>query len=100
MYVFFKGKLDYAPHFYDYGPSSTHGNMALFSISEDTPVGESHFKYHSSGSFRCEVMFNGVILTCVGEHIHYHIGIEVPVDPCCDRDIHQHFLAKNKCGII
>ncbi|KAI4807826.1 hypothetical protein KUCAC02_027608 [Chaenocephalus aceratus] len=33
------GKLDYAPHFYDYGPSSTHGNMALFSISEDTPVG-------------------------------------------------------------
>nr|XP_033962845.1 cadherin-related family member 1-like isoform X3 [Pseudochaenichthys georgianus] len=32
-------KLDYAPHFYDYGPSSTHGNMALFSISEDTPVG-------------------------------------------------------------
>ncbi|KAL3051609.1 hypothetical protein OYC64_001781 [Pagothenia borchgrevinki] len=33
------GQLDYAPHFYDYGPSSTHGNMALFSISEDTPVG-------------------------------------------------------------
>ncbi|XP_034070208.1 cadherin-related family member 1 isoform X1 [Gymnodraco acuticeps] len=32
-------QLDYAPHFYDYGPSSTHGNMALFSISEDTPVG-------------------------------------------------------------
>ncbi|XP_063748560.1 cadherin-related family member 1 isoform X2 [Eleginops maclovinus] len=33
------GQSDYAPHFYDYGPSSTHGNMALFSISEDTPVG-------------------------------------------------------------
>ncbi|KAJ4940604.1 hypothetical protein JOQ06_026901 [Pogonophryne albipinna] len=33
------GQLDYAPHFYDYGPSSTHGNMALFSISEDTSVG-------------------------------------------------------------
>ncbi|XP_037610723.1 cadherin-related family member 1 isoform X1 [Sebastes umbrosus] len=30
---------DYAPYFYDNGPSSTHGNMALFSISEDTPVG-------------------------------------------------------------
>uniref|UniRef100_A0A8C7PT19 Photoreceptor cadherin n=1 Tax=Oncorhynchus mykiss TaxID=8022 RepID=A0A8C7PT19_ONCMY len=30
---------DYAPYFYDKGPSSTDGNMALFSISEDTPVG-------------------------------------------------------------
>ncbi|XP_034563595.1 cadherin-related family member 1 [Notolabrus celidotus] len=32
-------KSDYAPYFYDNGPSSTDGNMALFSISEDTPVG-------------------------------------------------------------
>lgn len=31
---------DYAPYFYDNGPSSTNGNMALFSISEDTPVGK------------------------------------------------------------
>ncbi|XP_061120764.1 cadherin-related family member 1 isoform X2 [Syngnathus typhle] len=30
---------DYAPYFYDNGPSGTNGNMALFSISEDTPVG-------------------------------------------------------------
>uniref|UniRef100_A0AAQ5ZKI2 Photoreceptor cadherin n=1 Tax=Amphiprion ocellaris TaxID=80972 RepID=A0AAQ5ZKI2_AMPOC len=30
---------DYAPYFYDNGPSSTNGNMALFSISEDTPIG-------------------------------------------------------------
>uniref|UniRef100_A0A8B9K7A1 Photoreceptor cadherin n=1 Tax=Astyanax mexicanus TaxID=7994 RepID=A0A8B9K7A1_ASTMX len=30
---------DFAPYFYDNGPSSTNGNMALFSISEDTPVG-------------------------------------------------------------
>ncbi|XP_061080891.1 cadherin-related family member 1-like [Conger conger] len=30
---------DYAPHFFDNGPSSTSGNMALFSLSEDTPVG-------------------------------------------------------------
>uniref|UniRef100_A0A673W2S2 Cadherin related family member 1 n=1 Tax=Salmo trutta TaxID=8032 RepID=A0A673W2S2_SALTR len=30
---------NYAPYFYDNGPSSTNGNMALFSISEDTPVG-------------------------------------------------------------
>ncbi|XP_061911320.1 cadherin-related family member 1 isoform X3 [Entelurus aequoreus] len=34
-----KGLSDYAPYFYDNGPSSTNGNMALFSISEDTPVG-------------------------------------------------------------
>ncbi|XP_028332998.1 cadherin-related family member 1-like isoform X2 [Gouania willdenowi] len=33
------GQTDYAPYFYDNGPSSTSGNMALFSISEDTPVG-------------------------------------------------------------
>ncbi|KAL0964806.1 hypothetical protein UPYG_G00329240 [Umbra pygmaea] len=30
---------DYAPYFYDNGPSVNNGNMALFSISEDTPVG-------------------------------------------------------------
>ncbi|XP_074476092.1 cadherin-related family member 1a [Sebastes fasciatus] len=36
---FTSGQSDYAPYFYDNGPSSTHGNMALFSISEDTPVG-------------------------------------------------------------
>ncbi|KAM6964163.1 cadherin-related family member 1a-like isoform 4-T4 [Tautogolabrus adspersus] len=33
------GKTDYAPYFYDNGPSSINGNMALFSISEDTSVG-------------------------------------------------------------
>ncbi|XP_029383328.1 cadherin-related family member 1 isoform X1 [Echeneis naucrates] len=33
------GQSDYAPYFYDNGPASTNGNMALFSISEDTPVG-------------------------------------------------------------
>uniref|UniRef100_A0A8C8M2M3 Cadherin domain-containing protein n=1 Tax=Oncorhynchus tshawytscha TaxID=74940 RepID=A0A8C8M2M3_ONCTS len=32
-------QTDYAPYFYDNGPSSTNGNMALFSISEDTEVG-------------------------------------------------------------
>lgn len=43
VYLFsHKGQSDYAPYFYDNGPSSTNGNMALFSISEDTPVGESH----------------------------------------------------------
>ncbi|KAL6475739.1 hypothetical protein MHYP_G00167790 [Metynnis hypsauchen] len=33
------GQSDFAPYFYDNGPSSTSGNMALFSIAEDTPVG-------------------------------------------------------------
>uniref|UniRef100_A0A1A8RG37 Cadherin-related family member 1 n=1 Tax=Nothobranchius rachovii TaxID=451742 RepID=A0A1A8RG37_9TELE len=34
------GQSDYAPYFYDNGPGSTNGNMALFSISEDTPLGK------------------------------------------------------------
>lgn len=40
----FQGQSDYAPYFYDNGPGSTNGNMALFSISEDTPVGKSHMQ--------------------------------------------------------
>ncbi|XP_054839951.1 cadherin-related family member 1 [Eublepharis macularius] len=32
-------QANYAPYFFDNGASSTNGNMALFSISEDTPVG-------------------------------------------------------------
>ncbi|XP_046888534.1 cadherin-related family member 1 isoform X1 [Hypomesus transpacificus] len=32
-------QLDFAPYFFDNGPSSSNGNMALFSISEDTPIG-------------------------------------------------------------
>ncbi|XP_006791147.1 cadherin-related family member 1 isoform X2 [Neolamprologus brichardi] len=39
MLHFTSGQSDYAPYFYDNGPSSTNGNMALFSVSEDTPVG-------------------------------------------------------------
>uniref|UniRef100_H3CBH9 Cadherin-related family member 1 n=1 Tax=Tetraodon nigroviridis TaxID=99883 RepID=H3CBH9_TETNG len=34
-----QGQSDYAPYFYDNGASSKNGNMALFSISEDTAVG-------------------------------------------------------------
>uniref|UniRef100_A0A3B1JLZ7 Photoreceptor cadherin n=1 Tax=Astyanax mexicanus TaxID=7994 RepID=A0A3B1JLZ7_ASTMX len=30
---------DYAPYFYDNGPNSNNGNLALFSLSEDTPKG-------------------------------------------------------------
>ncbi|XP_072293016.1 cadherin-related family member 1a isoform X2 [Eucyclogobius newberryi] len=32
-------KADFAPYFYDNGPYSKNGNMALFSLSEDMPVG-------------------------------------------------------------
>ncbi|XP_072279942.1 cadherin-related family member 1 isoform X1 [Pyxicephalus adspersus] len=32
-------QTNYAPYFYDNGPGSTNGNMALLSISEDTPIG-------------------------------------------------------------
>nr|XP_043869729.1 cadherin-related family member 1-like isoform X3 [Solea senegalensis] len=39
LHFTFARQLDYAPYFYDNGPSSTSGNMAFFSISEDTPVG-------------------------------------------------------------
>ncbi|XP_029377670.1 cadherin-related family member 1a [Echeneis naucrates] len=33
------GQADFAPFFYDNGPYSHNGNLALFSLSEDTPVG-------------------------------------------------------------
>lgn len=33
-------QANFAPHFFDNGVGSTNGNMALFSLPEDTPVGE------------------------------------------------------------
>ncbi len=33
-------QADFAPYFYDNGPYSHNGNLALFSLSEDTAVGE------------------------------------------------------------
>lgn len=33
-------QADFAPYFYDNGPYSDNGNLALFSLSEDTPIGE------------------------------------------------------------
>lgn len=38
--VFFLAQANFAPHFFDNGLGSTNGNMALFSLPEDTPVGE------------------------------------------------------------
>lgn len=33
-------QANYAPYFFDNGARSTNGNMALLSLSEDTPVGQ------------------------------------------------------------
>lgn len=33
-------QADFAPYFYDNGPYIHNGNLALFSLSEDTAVGE------------------------------------------------------------
>ena len=33
-------QANFAPHFFDNGAGRTNGNMALFSLPEDTPVGE------------------------------------------------------------
>ncbi|XP_041921958.1 cadherin-related family member 1 [Alosa sapidissima] len=35
----FATQTDYAPYFFDNGPNSNSGNLALFSLLEDTPVG-------------------------------------------------------------
>ncbi|XP_077113317.1 cadherin-related family member 1 [Ranitomeya variabilis] len=39
LYVCLAVQTNYAPYFFDNGPGSTNGNMALLSLSEDTPVG-------------------------------------------------------------
>ncbi|XP_053358610.1 cadherin-related family member 1 isoform X1 [Clarias gariepinus] len=36
---FYFAQRDFAPYFYDNGAHSNHGNLALFSLSEDTPKG-------------------------------------------------------------
>uniref|UniRef100_A0A8C1LJH9 Photoreceptor cadherin n=1 Tax=Cyprinus carpio TaxID=7962 RepID=A0A8C1LJH9_CYPCA len=38
-YLSFSAQSDFAPYFYDNGAGSSNGNMALFSISEDTSIG-------------------------------------------------------------
>ncbi|XP_016366957.1 cadherin-related family member 1 isoform X1 [Sinocyclocheilus rhinocerous] len=38
-FCFVGAQTDYAPYFYDNGPNSNNGNMALLNLSEDTPKG-------------------------------------------------------------
>lgn len=48
IYVFwslFSAQADFAPYFYDNGPYSQNGNLALFSLSEDTAVGEVNLRH-------------------------------------------------------
>ncbi|XP_051968795.1 cadherin-related family member 1 [Xyrauchen texanus] len=42
------GKSDFAPYFYDNGGGSENGNMALFSVAEDTPVGSHVYTLNGS----------------------------------------------------
>lgn len=43
--MFFIAQSDYAPYFYDNGPNRDNGNMALFSLSEDTLKGKVMFYF-------------------------------------------------------
>lgn len=44
--LLFTAQTDYAPYFYDNGPNSNNGNMALLNLSEDMPKGMVTFLYH------------------------------------------------------
>ncbi|XP_076016395.1 cadherin-related family member 1a [Genypterus blacodes] len=39
---------DFAPYFYDNGPYSRNGNLALFSLSEDTPIGTQIYRLNGT----------------------------------------------------
>ncbi|XP_043912459.1 cadherin-related family member 1 isoform X2 [Protopterus annectens] len=41
-------KANYAPYFFDNGPGSSNGNMAMFSLSEDTPLGSHVYTLNGS----------------------------------------------------
>uniref|UniRef100_A0A672L0T8 Cadherin-related family member 1-like n=1 Tax=Sinocyclocheilus grahami TaxID=75366 RepID=A0A672L0T8_SINGR len=46
--LYFSGRSDFAPCFYDNGAGSSNGNMGLFSISEDTSVGSHVYTLNGS----------------------------------------------------
>lgn len=56
-------QADFAPYFYDNGPYSHNGNLALFSLSEDTAVGESDL-WHAN---RATNQQNGLLAAYVWE---------------------------------
>ncbi|XP_008427754.1 cadherin-related family member 1a isoform X1 [Poecilia reticulata] len=50
-------QADFAPSFYDNGPSSNNGNLALFSLSEDTPVGTQIYQLNGTDPEGQEVRY-------------------------------------------
>ncbi|XP_035027697.1 cadherin-related family member 1 isoform X1 [Hippoglossus stenolepis] len=50
-------QADFAPYFYDNGPYSNNGNLALFSLSEDTPIGTQIYSLNGTDPEGHEVMY-------------------------------------------
>ncbi|MEQ2282861.1 Cadherin- member 1 [Ameca splendens] len=50
-------QADFAPYFYDNGPHSNNGNLALFSLSEDTPVGTQIYRLNGTDPEGQEVSY-------------------------------------------
>ncbi|XP_043912461.1 cadherin-related family member 1 isoform X4 [Protopterus annectens] len=48
VHVCLATKANYAPYFFDNGPGSSNGNMAMFSLSEDTPLGSHVYTLNGS----------------------------------------------------
>ncbi|KAM6163748.1 cadherin-related family member 1 [Rhynchocyon petersi] len=73
--VLFQAQANFAPYFFDNGVGSTHGNMALFSLPEDTPVGSQVYTLNGTDP--------------EGEPISYHISFDpstrsiFSIDPNC-----------------
>ncbi|XP_012736049.2 cadherin-related family member 1 isoform X1 [Fundulus heteroclitus] len=60
LFVFVQACLaqaDYAPYFYDNDPYSNNGNLAMFSLSEDTPVGTQIYRLNGTDPEGQEVRF-------------------------------------------
>ncbi|XP_004389953.1 cadherin-related family member 1 [Trichechus manatus latirostris] len=68
-------QANFAPYFFDNGVGSTHGNMALFSLPEDTPVGSHVYTLNGTDP--------------EGDPVSYHISFDpstrniFSVDPNC-----------------
>ncbi|XP_013860575.1 cadherin-related family member 1a isoform X2 [Austrofundulus limnaeus] len=50
-------QADFAPYFYDNGPYSDNGNLALFSLSEDTPIGTQIYRLNGTDPEGQEVRY-------------------------------------------
>uniref|UniRef100_A0A3B4G117 Cadherin-related family member 1 n=1 Tax=Pundamilia nyererei TaxID=303518 RepID=A0A3B4G117_9CICH len=57
LILYNKLKSDFAPYFYDNGPYSYNGNLALFSLSEDTAVGTQIYRLNGTDPEGQEVRY-------------------------------------------